>query len=84
MTTSEPKTALELARMVESMSPAALKTRLYDLLMWQHKYGKRPGHIRQYLEATYYTDHPRERQTPEAKASRAKFQGLAAGMGRSV
>jgi len=73
-------TALDLASKVEALSPVQLKNSLYDLLMWQHKTGKRPGYLRQYIEAAYRQAHPR----PETVSRQwIGMQVLTAGIGNA-
>ena len=80
MTTKpRPKTAGELADMVERLSPVDLKNSLFSMLRWQHKYGKRPGHLRQYLEAAYRQQFPRPGTLARQQEA---LKPLTAGIGR--
>lgn len=75
-----PATALELAAMVDSLSPVALKNALYDYLTWQAAHGHRPGHIAQYVKSAYYKQRPRDSTIRKQMAS---MQELTAGIGKT-
>ncbi|MDP3722390.1 MAG: hypothetical protein Q8R91_02705 [Candidatus Omnitrophota bacterium] len=67
--------------LLESLSPVAIKNGLLKALIWQIAHGKRLVHAGFYLRAAWYTEHPRDRQTPAAKETRAKLTALTARVG---
>ena len=79
-----PKTCQELMDLIDRLAPGPAMNSIFKQLEWQRDHGRRPGHLRQYLEAAYYQQYPRERVNPDAKAAQAKLLALANGLTKPV
>ena len=70
--------------MIDRLAPGPAMNSIFQQLKWQRDHDRRPGHLRQYLEAAYYQQYPRERRSPDAVEARDRLQALSQGLAKPV